>query len=641
VPPQAAATTDARPSAEDARPTELTDAERAADKALAPKVEAILAAFGNFDPRFSPDGKRVAFRSNRDGVPELFVGDVAKPEAAPIKIVPGPERVAEAAWTRDGKYILFLRDQGADENFRVYRVKPDGSDLQTLTPGETLHRDAILLPRKQPGTFVVSARKTTSPETTVYVGRVEGGAPKAVATDAGPSFAADVTPDATRALLIRFASPTNQVVLEADLASGKVRRVFPAEGKSAGVSAAAYSADGKRILLATDEGGERSALLALDGSTLAEKVRWAVDRPASARIDAIVVSPRGDRVAVNVDAGENVEVRLLDATTLAQKTSLLTPLGAVTADDFSDDGKSLALTESLPGRPADIHRADTATGATKPLRNDPRPGLADLPALAVSQTTIPAHDGLPIPVHAYLPKDLPSGGRLPVIVHFHGGPAASSVIAWNWMARFFTSQGFAFVEPNIRGSTGFGRAYEMADNREKRKDAIKDLETVNAWVKAQPWCDPGRVVIYGGSYGGYLVLMGLTRQPDKWAAGVDFVGVANLFTFLKSTDQAIRTAFVDEFGDLDKDAALLDEFSPMRQKDAIAAPLFVYQGQNDPRVPRGESDQVVASLRGRHVPVEYMVAANEGHSLDRRENRVAFLTRVVRFLGATMGKSKK
>lgn len=145
---------------------------------------------------------------------------------------------------------------------------------------------------------------------------------------------------------------------------------------------------------------------------------------------------------------------------------------------------------------------------------------------------------------------------------------------------------------------------------------------------------PDRLVVFGGSYGGYLVLMGLTRQPKLWRAGVDFVGIANLPTFLASTDQAIRVAFVDEFGDLDKDKKLLEEFSPMRDVAKITAPLFVYQGANDPRVPRSESDQMVESLEKRGLPVEYMVAADEGHSLDRKPNRIAFLTRVLRFLDA-------
>ncbi len=136
----------------------------------------------------------------------------------------------------------------------------------------------------------------------------------------------------------------------------------------------------------------------------------------------------------------------------------------------------------------------------------------------------------------------------------------------------------------------------------------------------------------GGSYGGYTVLMALTRQPGLWRAGVDYVGIANLLTFLRSTDQAIRAVWVDEFGDLEKDRELLERFSPLREIDEISAPLYVYAGQNDPRVPREESDQVVSALRARHVPVEYQVAANEGHSLEHVENRVEFLTRVARFL---------
>jgi dipeptidyl aminopeptidase/acylaminoacyl peptidase len=192
--------------------------------------------------------------------------------------------------------------------------------------------------------------------------------------------------------------------------------------------------------------------------------------------------------------------------------------------------------------------------------------------------------------------------------------------------------GYAYLQPNVRGSTGYGRAYEMADNREKRADWLKDLEAVNAWTKAQPWTDPARVIVMGGSYGGYTVLMALTRQAPLWRAGVDYVGLANLLTFLRTTDQAIRAVWVDEFGDLDRDKALLEEFSPLRDVDRIAAPLFVYAGQNDPRVPRAESDQVVQALRARRVPVEYEVAADEGHSLDHRENKVEFLTRVASFL---------
>jgi dipeptidyl aminopeptidase/acylaminoacyl peptidase len=158
------------------------------------------------------------------------------------------------------------------------------------------------------------------------------------------------------------------------------------------------------------------------------------------------------------------------------------------------------------------------------------------------------------------------------------------------------------------------------------------MASVNAWVKVQPCCDPDRVIVAGGSYGGYLTLMALTRQPTRWRAGVDLFGIADLKTFLRSTDPTIRAAFAQEFGDLDRDGALLDAYSPSRDDDKIVSPLFVYAGQNDPRVPRSESDQIVLALRRRGVPVEYMVAADEGHSVDRRENKIELMTRVARFL---------
>lgn len=611
-------------------PTPRTEAQKARERALAPGVEAILDAFGNHEPRLSPDGKRVLFVSNRDGSPELFVADATNATSPARKVVPSPERALDAKWSRDGRYILFRRDTGADENFRIYRATPDGSDVAPVTTDEAMHRDGALLPRARPN-VVYTARKTSSPETRLFVAPLEGGEPKVVAKDSGPSFGVAVSNDGNRVLLLRFVSPSNQVLLEADVGTGAVKQVYPREGGSAGISSAEYSADGKRIFVATDGGGESSLLLALDAS-YAEVARYVEERPRTALLSELAVSPRGDRIAVAVDAGNRSEMRILDARNLRHARDVKLPLGAASLGAFSEDGRRVTLTVAVPDAPGEAYVADATTGALSKLRDDPRKGLSSLPPIEVTLGATPAHDGLSIPVHAYLPKARPSGGRLPVFVHFHGGPASTSSVSWNWMARALTSEGYAFVEPNIRGSRGFGRAFEMADNRDKRADALRDVETVNAWLRAQPWADPNRLVILGGSYGGYLVLMGLTRQPTLWSAGVDLVGPADLRTFLESTDQAIRTAFVDEFGDVEKDAALLEEFSPMRDKDKIVAPLFVYQGQNDPRVPRSESDQIVASLRARGVPVEYMVAPDEGHSMDRRTTRVEFATRVVRFL---------
>jgi dipeptidyl aminopeptidase/acylaminoacyl peptidase len=273
---------------------------------------------------------------------------------------------------------------------------------------------------------------------------------------------------------------------------------------------------------------------------------------------------------------------------------------------------------------------DARTGALQPLRVDPRSGLDRLDPIDESIETVEAFDGLSLPVITYLPRGaLAAGNRLPVIVEFHGGPSDSSGIGWDVFARFHTALGYAFLEPNVRGSTGYGRAFQMADNHEKRADWLKDIESVNAWVKAQPWADPGRVIVNGGQLrrlhgadGAHAATLAVARgrrlrghrEPSHVPRGDRRADPRGLRRRVRRPRPGPGTARAGQP-------------SAWRRQDHRTAVC-----QNDPRVPREESDQVVEALRARGVPVEYQVAANEGHSLDHRENRVEFLTRVARFL---------
>jgi dipeptidyl aminopeptidase/acylaminoacyl peptidase len=618
-------------------PTELTDAQKQRDAARAPLAASIVDAYPNVSSFFSSlvanwshDGKHALFGSTRDGVPEIYEGDVAHPGDAPRAVTAGPERAIWARYTPDGKSILFLRDSSGDENHHIWRVGVDGTGLVDRTPGDLLQREEPFIPRKKPGTMLYSATRTTSAEAMLFVQSVAGGDAKLVYTNPRWGGLADATADGARVLFSDVPARSETVLLEIDLAAGQPRRVYPADGKKVSMHGMGYSSDGRRIYVSTDEGTESSVLLALDAKTGTELARYVNDAPATAPIN-FGVSPTGDRIALGIDCGDHGEVRILDARTLKLQRTVKVPLGDVQLGDYRDDGKGFSILISLPDKPADPYWVDAATGDVHPLRQDKRPGLESLPPIDVGIEHVKAFDGLTIPVNRYLPK-VEAGKKLPTIVIFHGGPATSSHVRWNAYARFFVALGYAVLEPNVRGSSGFGRAYEMADNREKRADWLKDLESVNAWTKAQPWCDPDRVVVWGQSYGGYTTLMALTRQPSLWRAGVDLYGIADLKAFLRTTHAAIRSVFVNEFGDVEKDGPLLDQFSPMRDVDKIVAPLFVYAGQNDVRVPRSESDTIVMAMRKRGVPVEYMVAANEGHSVDRRESKIELLTRTARFL---------
>jgi dipeptidyl aminopeptidase/acylaminoacyl peptidase len=646
IEPTASSTPAPAPSAQlDSEPTVLTADQQQRDAALAPLVTSIVDAYPNWNGFFSSlvanyasDGKRIVFGSQRDGLPELYLADVAHPADPPKALTAGPERAIWGDFTPDGNSILFLRDTSGDENHAIWRVNLDGSALQNLTPGDPRKRGEPIVPTGRPKTMFYTERAPSEMGLRVMAQDLAGGQARVVYSDPGVGGLFDVSPDATRALIVHVPSRSDNRLASVDVRTGKERRLYPAEPagnkktelKTAGIHSARFSRDGRRVYVSTDDGQEASVVLALDAWTGKELARFVNEVPTSAM--HLAVSRTVDALAVVSDLGNHGDARVLDAKTLKPQVTAKVPLGDVQMGSFSPDGRSFSILVSLPNQPADLFAVDVATGTVTPLRSDRRPGLDALPAVDVAIDTLKAFDGLRIPVNRYLPSNRDPSAKLPTLAIFHGGPASSYAVRWNAYARSFVALGYAVIEPNVRGSTGFGRAYEMADDREKRADWLRDLESVNTWARSQPWCDGDRIVVWGQSYGGYTTLMALTRQPTLWRAGVDLYGPANMRALLKTTDPLIRSVFVQEFGDVDRDAALLDQFSPIHDIDQIVRPIFVYAGQNDPRVPRAESDAIVRAVRARGIPNEYMVAANEGHTVDRRETRMELLTRTARFL---------
>jgi dipeptidyl aminopeptidase/acylaminoacyl peptidase len=615
-------------------PDVTTGADAARTAELARKVTPLVDAFTNSEAILSPDGKQVIFVSNRDGLPQLYVADAARPDSPARRLVQGTERMMIEDITPDGKSLLYLSDKGADENWAIWKVGLDGSAPVNLTPGEPMQRDGAFVPDLAPDTIYFSGRRMSEAASAVYALPSSGGEARVIHREDKPGFLTDVSHDGKQALFLRYPTASENYLLHVELSSGKTRVLYPQSGKVS-IAGGQFSPDGKTVYVATDGGGEQAWLLAFDVASGKELARFVEKNPSTARINAIRVAKTGDLIAFSLDAGNRNELRLLDARTLKPRVAITMPLGQGGVQDFSEDGRRLTAVWSTPTTPTDAWVIDTRTGKVAPLRNEPRPSLQEVPAIEASITQIRAHDGLALPINVYLPKQ--RSGKLPVIVSYHGGPAGNSKIKWSPGIAFFVSQGYAWVEPNVRGSSGFGRAFEEADNGPQRLEAFKDIEATGRWAASQPWADPSRVIIYGGSYGGYTVLVGLTRMPDLWRAGVNLFGVANMKTFMATTSGFIREIFLLEFGDPDKDAAFMQSISPLEDVGRIVDPLFVYAGANDPRVPRGESDQIVRALRERRVPVEYMVAENEGHSLARRENQIELMSRVARFLETHAG----
>lgn len=223
------------------------------------------------------------------------------------------------------------------------------------------------------------------------------------------------------------------------------------------------------------------------------------------------------------------------------------------------------------------------------------------------------------------------------MVLIHGGPESQSVLSFNPVVQGLAAAGFAVVVPNVRGSTGYGKRYAALDDTTRRLDSVRDLAAVHDWLPTGG-LDSRRATLWGGSYGGYMVLAGLAFQPELWAAGVDIVGISDLVTFLENTSDYRRRHREREYGSLEHDREFLAAASPLRSAEAITAPLFVIHGRNDPRVPVSEAEQLSASLRRRGVRCEMVIYEDEGHGLARLENRLDAYPRALEFLIEVMSK---
>jgi len=310
-------------------PTQLSAEQLRSDAALAPRIAALLAAPGNFSPALSPDGKTVLFLSDRSGNADLYLADVAHPEATPKKLVSAAERIVSPIFSGDGRAVFFRQDRGADENYRIFRVSVDGGAPVNLTPDVERWRDVPLLPRDRQGEMLYSARTPANYTSFLFVHELASGKETTVYRDEQGATGLDVSPDGRRVLWLRLARDDGDELFEIDVATRAARRLWPLNGKPARISAAAYSADGATAFIATDAGIEGHFLIALDPRALTKRAEYRQEDPGTAEIGAIVPSPIGDRLAVLIDAGNHTTVRLLDAHSLTRTADVSAPLGSV------------------------------------------------------------------------------------------------------------------------------------------------------------------------------------------------------------------------------------------------------------------------------------------------------------------------
>src|SRR5215472_9074560 len=599
--------------------------------------------FGNperMSPRLSPDGGTLAWIAPHDGVLNVWTAPIGAggPDwpAAQVVTDDTDRGIRVFTWAHDGRHLLYLQDTGGDENWRLYDVDLDTMQRRDHTPFEGVQAQIIATEKKLPSEVLFGLNKDNPQLHDVYrLDLVSGDLAKEVTN---PGFAGWVADSELRVRAgVALQPDGGMLIMIRDGADGEWRQLLAAPAEDAlTTDPLAVSADGMSMLARSSVGANTGRLVRIDLRSGGTEV---LAGDPEADVTGVMLHPDTREPQIVTFLKDRSEYRVLDPSVEAD-------LAAVRALHRGDP--------DLAGRDdSDLRWVIGFTNDSGPLRYylydrasregrflfDHRPELSRYELAPMEPFSYPARDGLVI--HGYLTFP-PGAGRtgLPMVLNVHGGPWARDSWGFDSEAQWLANRGYLCVQVNFRGSTGYGKAFVNAGDREWGRAMQNDLTDAVEYAIDQGWADRERVAIFGGSYGGYAALAGVTFTPDLYRCAVDIVGPSNLKTLIETIPpywQPQIALFHQRVGHPETDAEFLWSRSPLSRAASIKTPLLIAQGANDPRVKQAESEQIVAAMRDAGIDYEYMLFPDEGHGFAKPENRLKFYAAAERFLARHLG----
>jgi dipeptidyl aminopeptidase/acylaminoacyl peptidase len=584
----------------------------------------------------------VAHRKAGDSVPQLYL---LKGPMAPLQqLTHDAEPVWQASFEpRSGRYVVFERSAGGNEAGQLYRLDLTGGAPVLLTrPTERnsaaawLHQSSQLIHTALPLDRTAKDGKRTEVKTAFWlVDPMRPEARRLVAEMPGGGwYGTAVSHDDTQLALIRYLSANESQIWLLDLRSGQSRQVLPKPGEvvRAAHYAGDFTVDDRGLYFTSSRFGEFQEAMRLDLASgdirrMSSHIPWDVETLSSSR--------DGRRLAAEVNVEGRHALRLFDPATLTELPAPTVPAGSISQVRFHPQRAELAFATNGAKGPSQLYALNVDTGRFEAwTRAESAPGV-DMASFQDEQIVRwKSFDGRTISGLMTLPPPRFTGKR-PVLIEIHGGPEAQAKVGFQGRYNYFIQElGMALIEPNVRGSSGFGKTFLTLDDGMKREDSVRDIGALLDWIATQPGLDASRVVVSGGSYGGYMSLAVSTHYADRIAGAIDDVGISHFVTFLTNTESYRRDLRRVEYGD-ERDPvmrAFLDRISPLTNAHKITKPLLVVQGKNDPRVPYTEAEQIVERARRNGNLVWYLRADNEGHGFVRKENADFRFYAMVRFI---------
>ena len=591
----------------------------------------------------SPDGKWISWIAPRDGVLNIWVAPTSDPSKGRPLTDEKVRPIRQHFWARNSKVVLFINDRGGDENFLLYGVSPEGGEIRKYTPFEKTRVFQVKTSRKLPDEILIGVNNRRQQYHDVHrLNLVTGELKLVFENNEFGNFIADED------LKLRFAVKEKpggaQEILRFDDGKTSPYAEIPAED-SITTNVIDILPDGKSMYVIDSRGRDKAALVEVDLATQAVRVIGQNDR---ADVRQVMLNPKTrvvEAYAANYLKSEWVAVGDAVKADIAALNAAIK--GEWSVPSRTDDDTLWVVFADEVTKPVTYYLYDRKAKKLQTLFVT-RPQLQGKPLAPMYGVEIRTRDGLTLPSFLTLPVGASKGGPkpekpLPMVLNVHGGPWAQDTFGYNSEAQWLANRGYAVLQVNYRGSTGFGKKFVEAANREFGGKMHDDLIDAVQWAVAQGITTKDKVAIYGGSYGGYATLVGMTFTPTAFACGVDIVGPSSLVTLIESFPEYwkpfLEGTWYRRVGNPAKaeDREFLLSRSPITKVGAIQRPLLIAQGANDPRVTQKESDSIAREMEAKKIPVTYVLYADEGHGFARPENRVSFYAISEAFLSKCLG----
>ncbi len=577
-------------------------------------------------PALSYDMSKIVFASNMKGETfQLYCTDVTGSEIK--QLTDASEPIMEFKLSPTNNQLIFLKDDKGNENYQIHLLHIDSGVIKPLTEKPQVKYMSVSW-SPDGNTITYSSNERNGKDFDIYIKNIESGIEERICDKGGYMINTGFSPEGNYCVFAKANSNVDRELFLYNIQTKELVEITKREqGKEEYYGTGIHWApDESAIYTLSDVDREFKAIWKYDIQK--QKGQYVFERDWD--IDEFVVSEDGKKLFATLNENGSLTLRAYTLSDM-QEISLSIPKGNVYEFDPDPTGELIVYSFGSAVQNRNIFTLDLKNGDIKQLTDMPM-GVDKDVLVRPEEIWFESFDGLKVPTFVYKSQNIEAGKKLPVLIDIHGGPEAQAFNGLNTINQFFVNSGFVVVVPNVRGSSGYGKTYLSLDNIEKRMDSVKDIVALRGYLKTLSYVDENKIVLMGGSYGGFMVLAGLAFYPDLWAAGIDIVGISNFITFLENTAPYRRGLREAEYGYLDRDRELLISISPIHKADQIQAPLMVVHGANDPRVPLDEAQQIVEKVRSNGKEVEFLVYEDEGHGLYKLKNKLDAYPKMVGFL---------